>query len=90
MTRKIHKHRCRWLHQPKRRQKGMKGRFGYRAGQPRTTLFCWQTGKNLRAKECIPCLLAQSITLVAGGGLPHKQPMTSPEWDKRHSSGERG
>ena len=84
MTRKICKHRCRWLHQPGRRQ------LKYQTGRPRATLFCWQTGKNLRAKECMPCLVARSITLVGGGGLPHKQPMLSNEWDKRHRKEDRG
>jgi len=79
--RKRYKHRCRWLYQPKKKA----GHYDRKAW-PKATLYCWQTGKNIRERECTPCLLARLITVKSYmvNSLPHKQPMTLAEWEKRH------
>lgn len=81
--RTIHKHRCRWLYRPER--KPSRGAYSDTKGWPKAMLFCWQTGKNIRAKECVPCLLALGITSITNhSGRQHKQPMSSAQWQKRH------
>lgn len=78
--RKRVKHRCRWLYQFGRRA------GAYRASRSRATQYCWQTGKNLRTKECLPCLTARLVECKSDilAAHDHKQPMKSVEWDKRH------
>lgn len=81
--RRRYKHRCRWLYRPEKKPSGT----GYyrEKGWPRAVLYCWQIGKNIRTRECVPCLLARSITSITNhSGLPYKQPMRSAEWEKRH------
>lgn len=71
------RHQCRWLYQP-----GKKAEEFDKSHRPQATLFCWQTGKNLRERECSPCLIARFITVQSYmvNSLPHKQPMTAEEW----------
>lgn len=78
--RKRYKHRCRWLYQFSRRASTFK------KARPRATLFCWQTGKTLRIRECSVCMAARLVECKSGVLAAHdyKQPMTSAEWDKRH------
>lgn len=83
--RRRYKHRCRWLYQPKKVARKYSPKKW-----PRAVLYCWQTGKRIRERECVPCLLARSITSITShSGLPHKQPMTSAEWEKRHGTRKR-
>ncbi len=81
-TRKIHKHRCHWLYQTAQKAEP---RYGQKS-RSKATLFCWQTGKNIRASECRNCLRSRAITCISSVvcALDHKQPMTEKEWNKRH------
>ena len=78
--RKRFKHRCRWLYQFGRKK------TTFDKSRRQATRFCWQTGKNLRPKECQACLLARLVECKSSvlAAHDHKQPMTSAEWDKRH------
>jgi len=82
--RRRYKHRCRWLYQPKK-----KATEYFKADQkawPKAVLYCWQTGKRIRERECTPCLLARLITVQSSmvNSLLHKRPLTTAEWEKRH------
>jgi len=85
--RKIHKHRCLWLYRPKKR--GTEYMKADRKAWPRAVLFCWQTGKRIRTRECTPCLLARLITVKSNmvNSLGHKRPETTAEWERRHGEG---
>lgn len=82
--RKIHKHRCRWLYQPRK-----VGRMYSPKKWPRAVLLCWQTGKRIRTRECTPCLLARLITVQSPvvNSLLHKRPLLRAEWRERHGEG---
>lgn len=79
--RKRHKHRCRWLYQPKKL-----AREYSTEKWPKAVLYCWQTGKRIRERECTPCLIARFITVksYSVNSLLHKQPLTTAEWEKSH------
>lgn len=79
--RKRYKHRCRWLYQPRKKA----GEYS-KESWPKKVLYCWQTGKNVRERECTPCLLARLITVKSSmvNSLLYKRPLTSAEWGERH------
>lgn len=81
--RKRHKHRCRWLYQPKRVPRSYSPERW-----PKAVLYCWQTGKRIRERECTPCLLARLITVKSEmvNSLLHKRPLLSAEWEQRHGN----
>ena len=76
-----YQHRCRWLHRP-RKDAGTYDKEHW----SKEVLYCWQTGKAIRERECTPCLLACLITVKSSrvNILLHKQPMAISEWEKRH------
>jgi len=84
MPRKICKHRCRWLYQP--RKKATEYYEEDRKAWPKAVLYCWQTGKSVRERECTPCLLARLITVKSSmvNSLLYKCPLTLAEWEKHH------
>lgn len=84
--RERYKHRCLWFYRAAQEgQTGMPG-FKPRKARARATLFCWQTGKNIRTRECSNCTKARIVACISSVLCPHdyRQPMTSAEWDKRH------
>lgn len=78
---KRYQHRCRWLYRP-RKDAGTYDKKHW----PKEVLYCWQTGKSIKERECTPCLIARLITVKSFmvNSLLHKQPMTASERGKSH------